>query len=82
MEAKRHEPWWWTQDDRDTNYATLTALKKELGLPIDTEIGAELKGMNIREAVEEAVAKHAEPARQPGYIKSLDKEYDHMKLNF
>ena len=82
MEKKRKEPWWWTQDERETNYATLNALKRELGLPEDVEVGESLKGMNIKDAVFEAVSKHAEPARQPGYIKAMDKEYEHMKLNF
>ena len=52
----------------DTDFAVLRELKKEMGIPEDQKVGTE--PMNVREVLEGAVAKHAEPERQPGYIKA------------
>ena len=60
-----------------TQVAVLRELKKEVGLNPDVPAGP-LKDLNVREMVEEAAAKHAEPERQPGFIKAygLDNRMD------
>ena len=45
-------------DDTDTNGAVLRELKKELGLDPDQPLHGEAKGMNVREAIEDAVIEH------------------------
>jgi hypothetical protein len=56
-----------------TEVAVLKELKKEVGLDPETPAG-ELKGLNVREMVEDAAAKHAEPERSPGFIKAYGLE--------
>jgi len=47
-------------DERDTQRATLNMLKKELGIPSDAT-SKDFAALNVREAVESAVATHAQP---------------------
>lgn len=60
-----------------TQVAVLRELKKEVGLNPDVPAGP-LKGLDVREMVEEAAAQHATPERSPGFIKAygLDNRMD------
>ena len=57
----------------DTDTAVLNALKDEMGIPRGEKVGSG-GNLDIREAVESAAAKHAEPERSPGYIKAYGLE--------
>ena len=57
----------------DTDVAVLNELKKEMGIPADVKVGSG-ENLNVREMLEEAVAKHAEPERSPGFIKAYGLE--------
>ena len=60
-----------------TQVAVLRELKKEVGLNPDEPAGP-LKGLDVREMVEEAAAQQATPERSPGFIKAygLDNRMD------
>ena len=77
MEAKAKTPWTWRNDDRDTDRATLHELKAELGIP-DSVTGKDLAALDVRTAVESAVATHAEHTQPsyaaPGYTKAYNLE--------
>jgi hypothetical protein len=57
-----------------TEVAVLKELKKEVGLNPEEPVGTKLEGLNVREMVENAAAKHAEPERSPGFIKAYGLE--------
>ena len=47
-------------DERDTQRQTLSMLKKELGIP-DSATSKDFEGLNVRQAVYDAVETHAQP---------------------
>uniref|UniRef100_A0A7S3IP69 Uncharacterized protein n=1 Tax=Strombidium inclinatum TaxID=197538 RepID=A0A7S3IP69_9SPIT len=69
LENKSKQPWSWQEDERETDGQVLRQLKKELGLPEDKPLGS-AGNLNVREAIETAVAEHASRERSPGYIKA------------
>ena len=58
----------------DTDTAVLRELKKELGLNPDERATGKMGSLNVRDTLEKAVEKHAEPERSPGYIKAYGLE--------
>ena len=72
LEQKIKQPgsWNWQSDETDTDKYVLRQLKKELGLPEDQAVG-NIGSLNIREAVTNAVAKHADPSKsKEGFTKA------------
>ena len=62
LEEKQKKPWSWQQDERDTDFAVLKELKKQLGLPEGFKMsGSGYDGIDIASSIDEAVAEHAKP---------------------
>ena len=53
LENKKGSPWSWNAGERETETATLNALKDEMGIPRDMS-GKELQNINVRDAIESA----------------------------
>ena len=69
LEKKAKTAWSWKMDERETDGQVLRQLKAELGLPEDQPLG-EAGNLNVREAIEGAVAEHGAQERSPGFIKA------------
>ena len=59
QKVRQRGSWNWRQDETDTDQYVLRQLKKELGLP-ENEPAFNIASINLHDAVNEAVAKHAE----------------------